>query len=126
MINGEYINRAELIKRLRIARHQSRNSGYRHGIKTAAEIALSMAGVYLQDGNPFEINEATWWDGFNNVAKVGIEMLIEKPEDLIDDEQVYFFELRNRLTNRAWRMYLSEEGVKHIEKQLHDIVEQNK
>lgn len=110
MKNGEYINRTELRARLARACHQSRNARYRHGIEVAAGIAYSMEGVYLQDGNPFEINEATWRDGFNNVAKVGIEMLIEKTEDLINDEPVYFFELRNRLTNRAWRMYLSEEN----------------
>ena len=126
MKNGEYINRDELREKLERARHQSRNAGCRHGIEMAAGISNLMEGVYLQDGNPLEINEAIWWDGSNNVMKVGIEMLIEESEDLIDDEPVYFLELRNRLTNRAWRMYLSEEGVKHIEKQLHDIVEQRK
>ena len=126
MKNGEYINRDELRERLERARHQSRNAGYRHGIEAAMGVANTMKGVYLQENTVFEINEASWWDEFNNVVKVGFEQRIEVPENLLDDNEVYFIELSSRKGRRAWRMYMTEEGIKHIEKQLHGIVEQNK
>lgn len=70
--------------------------------------------------------EASWWDEFNNVVKVGFEQRVETLEGLLDDNEVYFIELRPRKKRRVWRMYMTEEGIKHIEKQLHDIVEQRK
>lgn len=126
MKNGEYINRDELREKLEQKRHQSRNAGYRNGIVEAIGVANTMNGVYLQENTVFEINEASWWDEFNNVVKVGFEQRIETLEDLLDDNEVYFIELRSRKGRRAWRMYMTEEGIKHIEKQLHDIVGENK
>ena len=126
MKNGEYINRDELREKLERIRHQSRNAGYRHGIEAAMGAANTMEGVYLQENTVFEINEASWWDEFKNVVKVGFEQRIETLDGLLDDNEVYFIELRSRKGRRTWRMYMTEEGIKHIEKQLHDIVEQNK
>ena len=127
MTKGEYIPRSEVIEKLFRARNHSRSAPFRHGLEQAAGIINCQDGIDLE---PDQL-EVTYHCDNKNVIKVGVEFRFFPSEagDRIEDEGLYYMELRSKKTQRiyrAWRMYMTEEDIKNLEKQLHDIVEQEK
>ena len=127
MKKGEYIPRGAVLEILYRHRHQSRSSGYRHGLEQAAGIINSLEGINLE---PSTMDITVHDDGKNQI-KVGAEFRFVPSEagDRIDDEGRYYIELHSRITEKAcklWRMYLTEEEVRQLEEKLHDLVEQGK
>lgn len=124
MSKGEYIPRSVVLDRLKLHRQVLRTADYRHGLDQAIGIVNSLEGIDLK-GNLIEV---TTHDDNKNVIKVGSEIRFDPSEASDGIKELFYIELRSRITektHKAWRMYLTEEGIKKLEKQLHDIVEQD-